>query len=29
MEKMKEKINKFLDNGRGAILAIFILELIM
>lgn len=29
MEKMKEKINKFLDNGRGAILAIFILELIL
>ena len=29
MEKIKEKINKFLDNGRGAILAIFILELIL
>ena len=28
-EKIKEKINKFLDNGRGAILAIFILELIL
>lgn len=29
MEKIKEKINKFLDNGRGAILAIFILELVL
>lgn len=29
MEKIKEKINKFLENGRGAILAIFILEFIL
>lgn len=29
MEKVKEKISKFLENGRGAILAIFILELIL
>lgn len=26
---MKEKIKKFLDNGRGAIIAIFVLELIL
>lgn len=29
MEKIKEKINKFLENGRGAILAVFVLELIL
>lgn len=29
MEKVKEKISKFLENGRGAILAIFILELVL
>lgn len=29
MEKLKEKINKFLGNGRGAILAVFILELVL
>lgn len=29
MEKIKEKINKFLENGRGAIFAIFILELLL
>lgn len=29
MKKIKEKISKFLENGRGAILAIFILELIL
>lgn len=29
MEKIKEKVNKFFENGRGAVLAIFILELIL
>lgn len=29
MEKFKEKFNKFLENGRGAIFAIFILELVL
>ncbi len=29
MEKIKEKISKFLENGRGAILAIFILEFVL
>lgn len=29
MEKIKEKINKFLENGRGTILAIFVLELLL
>ena len=29
MEKFKEKLNKFLENGRSAILAIFILEFVL